>query len=484
MDTTTATPTLSEALTVVRAAVAHLHDGHRLADTGEHDLLKEVAGVEAIGRVADAARITLAGEVAHRCQKYLGSDGLADKLGCGSAGELLQRIARISDTTARARIRLGRQVHRAVSFAGVLEPAAYPAARAGLACGRLGIDSATIITAALAKVLVGVSAGERGRLVPQLEGAEHELVAAAIGESPAPGVAALPPVMPVETQIQADTWLAYLNPDGAEPSETDFASRAFRMHTEKNGLIPVSGLLTPEVAGQMRRVFDTLINPRQSLTFLTDEQRAELDASGARDPRTMAQRQHDAVATVFEVAGRCGQLPTLGGASATMVVSVAAEDHASGHGVGHVDGLNTPLCMSAVRQLCCANGIQPIHLTSTGRIHRIGTTERTFNRAQRRALTVRDGGCVIPGCPIPAWACEAHHVLPYEIDPRTHTDNGVLLCWYHHRSIETSGWQIRMVGGTPEVMPPRSLGAQVWTPTTKSPTRLEREHRDRHGPPG
>jgi hypothetical protein len=246
----------------------------------------------------------------------------------------------------------------------------------------------------------------------------------------------------------------------------------------------VSGLLTPEVAGQVRRVFDTLINPRQSLTFLTEEQRAELDASGARDPRTIDQRQHDAVATVFEVAGRCGELPTLGGASATMVVSVDADDYAAGHGVGHVDGLNTPIPMAAVRQLCCTNGTQPLHLASTGRILRMGTVERTFNRAQRRALTVRDGGCIIPGCPTPAWACEAHHVLPYEIDPRTHVDNGALLCWFHHRTIETSGWQIRMIHGTPEVMPPHGLAPQAWTPSTKSPIRLGRQLRDRHGPPG
>jgi hypothetical protein len=484
MDTTTTTPTLSEALAVVRAAVAHLHDGHRLAGSGQRDLLESVAGVEAIGRVTDAARTVLAGEVEHRSRATLGSDGPAATLGCGSGSELLQRIARINPTSARARIRLGTQIHRAISFSGALEPAGFPAVRAGLACGRLGIDSATIITGALGKVLTGTAPGDRDRLAPQVQGAEHELVAAAIGASPAPGVDGLAPVTPVETQIQADTWLAYLNPDGAPPAEAVFPARALRMHRAKDGLIPISGLLTPEVAGQMRRVFDTLINPRQSLSFLTEEERAELDASGARDRRTIDQRQHDALATVFEVAGRCGQLPTLGGASATMVVSVAAEDHTAGHGVGHVDGLNAPISMAAVRQLCCANGIQPLHLSRTGRILRIGTTERAFNRAQRRALTVRDGGCIIPGCPIPAWACEAHHVLPYEVDPRTHTDNGVLLCWYHHRTIETSGWHIRMIDGTPEVMPPRELGTQVWTPTTKSPTRLGREHRDRHGPPG
>ena len=40
----------------------------------------------------------------------------------------------------------------------------------------------------------------------------------------------------------------------------------------------------------------------------------------------------------------------------------------------------------------------------------VGRTARTATPAQRRALAARDRGCIIPGCAIPAEACQTHHV--------------------------------------------------------------------------
>ncbi|MBC7442992.1 MAG: HNH endonuclease, partial [Ramlibacter sp.] len=63
-----------------------------------------------------------------------------------------------------------------------------------------------------------------------------------------------------------------------------------------------------------------------------------------------------------------------------------------------------------------------------------------------------------------AW-CEVHHVIPWVHHGPTDLDNGVLLCWFHHHSIETSGWLIRMVRGKPEVMAPVGYGsARIWVP--------------------
>jgi hypothetical protein len=61
---------------------------------------------------------------------------------------------------------------------------------------------------------------------------------------------------------------------------------------------------------------------------------------------------------------------------------------------------------------------------------------------------------VIPGCTTPASWCEVHHVIEYANGGPTHTDNGVLLCWYHHRSIDTNGWHVRMNDGVPETRAP------------------------------
>ncbi|WP_370455339.1 HNH endonuclease signature motif containing protein [Diaminobutyricimonas sp. LJ205] len=89
---------------------------------------------------------------------------------------------------------------------------------------------------------------------------------------------------------------------------------------------------------------------------------------------------------------------------------------------------------------------------------------------------MRDGGCLIPDCPIPAAWSEIHHVLEWANGGKTHTDNGVLLCWFHHRTIDSSGWQIRMVRGSPQIKAPPWIDPNAdWRPATKSRTRLADE---------
>jgi hypothetical protein len=117
--------------------------------------------------------------------------------------------------------------------------------------------------------------------------------------------------------------------------------------------------------------------------------------------------------------------------------------------------------------------IQRVRIDRAGRIRSLGTEERVFNRHQRRAIALRDGACIIPGCAVPAGWCEIHHVEDHALGGPTHTDNGVLLCWYHHRHLDTSGWIIRMNMGVPEVRAPNWIDSHPrWRPATTSKTRL------------
>ncbi|MBC7443314.1 MAG: HNH endonuclease, partial [Ramlibacter sp.] len=107
-----------------------------------------------------------------------------------------------------------------------------------------------------------------------------------------------------------------------------------------------------------------------------------------------------------------------------------------------------------------------------GRIMRLGVPDRCFTAGQRRAIQLRDGGCIIPGCQIPASMTEIHHVNPDARGGPTHTDNGVCLCWWHHRTIDSSGWGIRMLRGCVQIMAPpwRETGKRHWRYMTKSRT--------------
>ncbi|WP_157000943.1 HNH endonuclease signature motif containing protein [Agromyces laixinhei] len=460
-----------------------------LASARDIELLELVTQIERLGRFTDALRVHAAGEVEHRSRPSLGHEGLAAKKGCTSAVELVERLTRVSRQTARARLKLGAAVRRTSTLLGIAMPPRFERVAAGFHTGELGIDSAVAITKALNAVLPHHANGD----LDGVRAAEHELVCAAISVAAAPGAEVAAPATATETRMQAAVWAEVLDPDGAEPSHRQWAARGFEFLPARDGLVPVRGALLPEVAGIVRRVFDSITNFRHSAGFMpvcdhdeagsahtgsahtgsahTESVHAESEASGRKDPRTRAQRQHDAIATVFDIAARADELPTLGGASPTLVVTVLTDDFRAGHGVGHVDGIDEPISMRAVEQHASANGIQRVTLAANGQIVGIGTTERRFNRAQRRALAVRDGGCIIPGCDTPAWATEAHHVIPWWHGGPTHTDNGVLLCWFHHRSIDSSGWRIRIVNGAPEVMPPPGMGPQQWRGSTVSPAR-------------
>ncbi len=178
------------------------------------------------------------------------------------------------------------------------------------------------------------------------------------------------------------------------------------------------------------------------------------------DQRTPAQKRHDALATALGVALASRELPVLQGASATVVVEVQEETLRGEGGTAWLsdhEGCPSPIPLDSVRHLSCGAKIQAVVRDSLGRVTKLGTPARIFNANQRRAIALRDGGCVIPGCTVPAAWCEVHHVQPHSEGGATHTDNGVLLCHYHHHSIDTSGWRISMRAGVPFVQPPAWL---------------------------
>jgi hypothetical protein len=72
----------------------------------------------------------------------------------------------------------------------------------------------------------------------------------------------------------------------------------------------------------------------------------------------------------------------------------------------------------------------------------VGRTQRHATPAQRKALAARDRGCVIPGCGVPAEACQAHHRTDWAAGGDTDLDNLVLLCWAHHRQVDLGMWTI------------------------------------------
>ena len=468
---------LADALLHVECALGEAVDrAFRSGDLRALDddaLLSLMALAASIGRRAEAALVATVAELQERIDVALPAERPTTRYGCRSIRELVQRTTRASGRTAGDLLRAARALHQPLApSTGEVLAAEYPALREAVADGVVGLDALAGVVATLESARC-----ERGARMA----ADAELAASARGA----GLDAGPSPSADDLRLQAQVWAIYLDQDGAEPRDARaLRKRGITMGVCRDVLVPIRGNALPEVAGQLRRLFDSILNPKGDGPDAPDGPHfVELDdgpVEAVADTRSRAQKQHDALATILSVAARAGELPTLGGAAPTLVVSVTADDFDAGRGHAHVDGCDEPLSLAVARQVACTGAVQRVTTDSAGRILDIGIADRVFAAHQRKAITLRDGGCIIPGCHVPAAWCEIHHVIEHAKGGPTHTDNGVLLCWYHHRTIDSSGWKVRMRAGVPEVRGPSWWDASMlWRPVTKSPVRLSQGLRAR-----
>ncbi|MFS0853880.1 DUF222 domain-containing protein [Microbacterium sp. 179-I 3D4 NHS] len=425
-------------------------------------------------------------------------------------------------------VKAARVVHREVEFTtGALLPARWPALREALLSGAVGVAGVLAATGPVEQAAGRIGAAERLQ-------ADAELAAFArgwdavedgsegVGESTAGDAASAvrnPPGTPEDLRVLAQAIVTYLDPDGAVPAEEiAMRERGIILGRARHGVIPIRGSLLPETAGQLQRIWDAYLNPKvdgpplpgvrfvdsdaadalaghdasgsiasgsrasgtTNADSLTSDSRPgdesilpRSDPGGMIDTRTRAQKQHDALTAALGIAARHRDMPTLGGAAPTLVVSVDAGDYTTGRGWAHIDGIDTPVSVAAARHTACGGTVQRVLFDPEGRITGISSTDRIFTTAQRRAIALRDGECLIPGCHVPAAWCEIHHVTEHARGGPTSTDNGVALCWHHHRTLDTSGWDIRMQNGIPHLR-----GPAWWDPhrTWRTPHRPTPSH--------
>jgi len=126
------------------------------------------------------------------------------------------------------------------------------------------------------------------------------------------------------------------------------------------------------------------------------------------------------------------------------------------------------------RRLECVADWYPVVVDSLGVPLDHGRAVRFATAAQRRALAIRDGGCVYPGCDAPLAWVEAHHIDPHHQGGDTDTDRMANACqWHHHHVAHGQGWTM---GITPD--------GWTWFTSPSGHTFWGQRHgRQRTGPP-
>lgn len=148
-------------------------------------------------------------------------------------------------------------------------------------------------------------------------------------------------------------------------------------------------------------------------------------------------------------------------------------------------GGDRPAGDAAVRFGVCCASVSPVLLeppdpdSLLGRVARAGLVPLAAGRSvrlatptQRRALQLRDGGCVIPACEIPAAYTQPHHVTGWAIEGATDLDNLVSLCWVHHRLTEL-GKYVFQRREPDQPAPPGAMQHQEWWIVPPRPGRAD-----------
>jgi hypothetical protein len=425
-------------------------DLSRLGTLSGEELLTLMSEVAGVVRRADAVLLAGSNEVAIRSDKARGENGLAARHGFARPSQLLEQVTGVSARTASRFVRVGALTSQRTSDAGLPLPALFPKVGDALSAGLIGVDTAEVITRELA------AAAPRAEL-RDLAAAEGSLVGQATGQG-VPGGLAVPADL---IAGQARLWRDALDPDGIEPRAEEAFSRRdlWVARTTQAGVVPFGGKLTVDVAAKLQTLFDAMLTPRTAPQCLTDEEQRDYDeANGrepgrAKDPRTPGQQRADIFASMIDSLARSGGAPTISGAAPTVLVTVPAEVISNRQGTGLAVGVADPVPYSAIEQIICDGGIQPVFLGPDGQIVALDIKQRAFSRAQKLAIIARDGP-TCKECDIPASAAEVHHVIPWSEGGKTVVDNGVILCWYHHRLMHAGEWRIEMVNGKPVTIPP------------------------------
>lgn len=438
------------------------------------DRVEVLCRVGEVQRMLDAMVIDVVDDIETADALRQQGDRATSRAGCRSTAELLQRTLLIDRPAARRYSSAAEAAHEDVAVSsGERLPGDFPELSATLRAGEVSLAGFLACVLPLRKAQPRIAPGDLALadavLARAATGRDVDAIDDADGSGD--GVERGPSLTPEELTALVAHLLLRLDPDGADPDDgTGDRTRSFSIGRLRNGTVPVQGRLLPEAAAALQRLFDAYNNPRVEFASGTADGSDEADITpgsgpdddfdpdappeAAADTRTPAQMRHDAFAAIIMSEGVAGAAPKLGGAAPTLLVSVRAEDYVSGKGRAHLEstGWNVPL--SVAQHVACAGGVQRVLLDEYGAIVGISTTGRIFTTHQRRAIQLRDRECLIPGCDVRADWCEIHHVEEWARGGPTHTSNGVALCWHHHRTLETSGWQIRMQDGIPQIRGP------------------------------
>lgn len=186
--------------------------------------------------------------------------------------------------------------------------------------------------------------------------------------------------------------------------------------------------------------------------------------AAARDTRTTAQRNHDALKRICEITLESGQNGTHRGLPVTAIITMTLDQLEEAAGVATTA---TGGCVPVADALTLAEKTRPwlaIFDHASRPLH-LGRSKRLASAEQRLMLIPFDRGCTRPGCNASPSLCAVHHPVEWADGGATDIDNETFACDPCHALVNASenGWQTRKAGpghafpGRTEWIPPKHI---------------------------
>jgi Domain of unknown function (DUF222) len=400
----------------VRAGLTALADAEYWKFPGD-DLLHTARSIEHLAHQMYAVQVAVAGEI--------DLARLAQTHGQTSTAALLRHTLAISPGDAHGRVRAARQVLPQDAISGGEIPPQLPELGQALRDGDLGAEHTAIVVKTMSRIPTDIPAEIREQAEATLVGPARSLD-------------------PIHLSRVADKLLSTLDPDGDfDPRDpADRAELALGVRDTRTGLTSIKGRLDDHSVAVFIAATDAHAKPRP-------------ETDGIKDQRSAATRLAQALTTVLEDYLATGAGPVQGGERPHVTMTIAYNTLTDQLGPATFDATGITVPPATARRLLCDCNLIPAVLGSAGEPLDIGRATRTWPTGIRRAVALRDRGCVFPGCDRPARWSEIHHILWWVNGGPTSLTNAACLCSAHHTLIHQGDWQIRMAkDGHPEVIPP------------------------------
>ncbi|MDS0135712.1 DUF222 domain-containing protein [Amycolatopsis sp. 505] len=345
--------------------------------------------------------------------------GVMEVFGYRSVARLLEHLGDLPRSAAERLVRRARLVNPGRNLDGTPIPALAPGTGVAALSGSLSAPMIDTITGVLAEVPPEHRDRVEADLLAFAAEAGHKQVA-----------------------VLGSRILAHLNPDGAEPDDTEPSTptRELFLRRRRSGVWVLNGKFDDETGTRASALLDALAERRTG--------------DDGPDHRAMPQRYGDAFSDAVDLALNSPDLPMQAGERAHVMVAVSLTDLQSGTGTATLGDTGTMTAAEA-RVHACDAMIIPAVLGAKSEPLNLGRLRRLISAGLRRALFLRDRGCAFPGCHRPPRHCQGHHIRHWADGGPTNLNNLVLMCAHHHRLLHRSGWEVRIApDGLPEFLPP------------------------------